>query len=310
MPPLPKRKRLFWKLLGLGVLTFCLSLWLNYQYGVFTEQLWTKLWRTAPVAVGSSSTASPTPSPGDTLSNSTPSTPSVSVPDLAASPASTVAPSETPSENLLGHLPYPEAPVEELENLTADGGIRLRQNAAQAYLDMVADARQDGVILVALSGFRTQEEQEYLFFGVKAQRGQGATKRAEVSAPPGYSEHHTGYAIDIGDGDAPQANVDESFEQTKAFKWLQDKAPYHSFEMSFPKDNLQGVSYEPWHWRYVGDRDSLETFYKTRSRIQSAENSPSATPDPPNPEPALASPSPSSSSSTAPTALEASTPEE
>ena len=38
-----------------------------------------------------------------------------------------------------------------------------------------------------------------------------------------------------------------------------------SFEISFPKDNVQGVSYEPWHWRFVGDTDSLETFYKANN---------------------------------------------
>jgi D-alanyl-D-alanine carboxypeptidase len=57
-----------------------------------------------------------------------------------------------------------------------------------------------------------------------------------------------------------------SFEETPAFQWLKDHAAFHSFELSFPKDNPQGVSYEPWHWRFVGDRDSLETFYKARNR--------------------------------------------
>ena len=92
-----------------------------------------------------------------------------------------------------------------------------------------------------------------------------ATKRAEVSAPPGYSEHHTGYAVDIGDGRTPATNLNTNFENTAAFKWLEENAAYYSFELSFPKGNPQGVSYEPWHWRFVGDPDSLETFYKAQN---------------------------------------------
>ncbi len=132
---------------------------------------------------------------------------------------------------------------------------------------MVAAARTDGVILVTISGFRLLAEQDHLFFDVKAERGQDAKERAEVSAPPGYSEHHTGYAVDIGDGNAPATNLNPKFEKTAGFKWLQANAARFSFEMSFPRDNSQGVSYEPWHWRYVGDRQSLETFYKAKNLV-------------------------------------------
>ncbi|MEM1310980.1 MAG: D-alanyl-D-alanine carboxypeptidase family protein, partial [Cyanobacteria bacterium P01_H01_bin.153] len=46
--------------------------------------------------------------------------------------------------------------------------------------------------------------------------------------------------------------------------WLETNAARYSFELSFPEGNAQGVQYEPWHWRYVGDPDSLETFYQDR----------------------------------------------
>ncbi|MGC9506144.1 M15 family metallopeptidase [Baaleninema sp.] len=171
-----------------------------------------------------------------------------------------------PSDDLLGHLPYDEASPDELKAIVADGSLKLRRAAAEAYLQMEADARAEGVRLVPISAFRSIEDQQYLFFEVKAQRGQVASERAEVSAPPGYSEHHTGYAIDIGDGDVPATHVSPEFENTKAFKWLQNNAAYYSFELSFPKDNAQNIAYEPWHWRFVGDRDSLETFYKARQQ--------------------------------------------
>ena len=167
-------------------------------------------------------------------------------------------------DDLLGHLPYNIASESELKPIVADGSLRLRQAAADRYLEMEAAARNAGIILAPISAFRTLEDQEYLFFDIKAERRQGASERAEVSAPPGYSEHHTGYAIDIGDGNVPATHLMQDFEKTEAFRWLEENAPYYSFELSFPPNNPQGVAYEPWHWRYVGDRDSLETFYKAR----------------------------------------------
>jgi zinc D-Ala-D-Ala carboxypeptidase len=171
---------------------------------------------------------------------------------------------EETSNSLLGHFPYEEAPQSELVPITDDGSIVLRQAAAEKFLDMMAAAKAEGIEIVPLSGFRSIEEQEGVFFDVKAERGQEATKRAEVSAPPGYSEHHTGYAVDVGDRYYPDADLRESFENTPAFEWLQANAGYYSFELSFPKGNAQNVSYEPWHWRFVGDRASLETFYQVR----------------------------------------------
>ena len=127
---------------------------------------------------------------------------------------------------------------------------------------MIAQAKSENVQLGVISGFRTLADQDYLYFGLKAERGQNARTRAEVSAPPGYSEHHTGYAVDFIDEDRSETHLIESFENTPAFKWLEDNAAYYSFEMSFPKDNSSNVSYEPWHWRYVGNQESLELFYK------------------------------------------------
>lgn len=165
-------------------------------------------------------------------------------------------------EDLLGHFPYEEAPPKNLTSVTADDRIKLRTPAAKKFMEMQAAAREDGVSLVPLSGYRSVQEQEYLFFGVKAKRGQVPQERAQVSAPPGYSEHHTGYAIDIGDGNEPTTHFQEDFAKTEAFQWLEENAAHYSFELSFPKDNAQGVSYEPWHWRYVGNQESLEMFYK------------------------------------------------
>ncbi len=201
--------------------------------------------------------SAPTP-PSQTTTSSSPK------PEATANPTSTNSES-TDTENLLGHLPYQEAPTSELQPITSDGGIKMRTAAADKFKAMSAAARANGIILVPISGFRSLEDQKHLFFDVKAQRAQVATKRAEVSAPPGYSEHHTGYAVDIGDRNTPATNLSQSFENTAAFKWLEQNAARYSFEISFTKGNPQGVNYEPWHWRFVGDTQSLETFYKAHN---------------------------------------------
>jgi len=164
----------------------------------------------------------------------------------------------------LGHLAYEEAEPAELVSLTYNGSILMRPEAADSFEQMVADAETQGVFLVPISGFRTVEDQQYLFFEIKAERAQKASTRAEVSAPPGYSEHHTGFAIDIGDANQPSADLSITFEDTEAFKWLEVNAPRYNFELSFPEGNPQGVQYEPWHWRFVGNSESLETFYRDR----------------------------------------------
>jgi D-alanyl-D-alanine carboxypeptidase len=186
-------------------------------------------------------------------------------PGTTAMSATSTAPSgKPPADQLLGHYAYTVAPLTRLEAITPGSPLKLQKAAAAAFREMADAARTDGVILLPLSGFRSIEDQNYLFFKVKADRAQSATKRAEVSAPPGYSEHHTGYAIDIGDANIPALNLNPDFEKTAAYQWLEANAARFSFELSFPRNNPQGVSYEPWHWRYVGDRDSLETFYKAR----------------------------------------------
>ncbi len=175
-------------------------------------------------------------------------------------------------DNILGHLEYVEASRSDLKPITRNGSIMMRKAAADKFLQMQGAARANGISLVPISGFRTIDQQNYLFFGIKEQRAQDTLERAEVSAPPGYSEHHTGYAIDIGDGRIPATNLSPEFEKTPAFRWLEKNAAKYSFELSFPKDNLQGISYEPWHWRFVGNSHSLETFYKARHLQQPLRN--------------------------------------
>jgi zinc D-Ala-D-Ala carboxypeptidase len=195
--------------------------------------------------------------------------------NLAATPAATrttkpsladrAKPTPDADGRMLNHYPYGETTPDNLEAITADGSFRLHHKASKAYREMSAAAQADGVTLVPLSAFRSIKDQQELFFEVSRERNQRPQERANVSAPPGHSEHHTGYAIDLGDGAVPAVNLSPDFENTEAFKWLQNNAARFSFELSFPQANPQGVSYEPWHWRFVGDSASLEMFYKARN---------------------------------------------
>ncbi|MCE2424014.1 MAG: M15 family metallopeptidase [Pseudomonadales bacterium] len=130
--------------------------------------------------------------------------------------------------------------------------VQLRTEAADAFVAMQAAAQDVGVHLVPISGYRTVGYQDGLF-GRAIDRYGTPEEAAVWVAPPGYSEHHTGLAIDIGDLDHPEADVEVSFEATPAFDWLKNNADRFGFELSFPDGNPQGVSYEPWHWRFIGE---------------------------------------------------------
>jgi len=209
------------------------------------------------------------------------SQPIATQPNLPTTPfiakAPTNAPAVTPQESanppdLFGHYPFKEVAANKLRTIGRAGDgyeIKMHEAAAKNYLRMEADAKADGVDFVVISGFRTIAEQQQLFFEISKQRNQTPAQRAKVSAPPGHSEHHTGYAMDIGDAAVPSANLAVNFEKTAAFQWLQNNAAKYGFEMSFPPNNSQGVMYEPWHWRFVGDDESLATFYKKSNRNNS-----------------------------------------
>ena len=159
---------------------------------------------------------------------------------------------------LLGHFPYPEAPLDSLASVAP--GLQLRREAAQALLALQRAAAADGVEIVVISAFRSRELQRQLFFEVGAARNQTPQDRARVSAPPGFSEHSTGYAVDLGDARRPDSNLSASFEATPAFAWLMANAARYHFNLSFPSGNRQGVSYEPWHWRFEGSTAALQLF--------------------------------------------------
>ena len=121
----------------------------------------------------------------------------------------------------------------------------LLEPVARAWRALQAAARLDSVDIDAISGFRGVEYQAGIFRR-KLARGLSLTQILRVNAAPGYSEHHSGRAIDIGTHGEPAAET--SFERTPAFHWLRANAHRFGFTLSYPRDNPSGIQYEPWHW--------------------------------------------------------------
>jgi D-alanyl-D-alanine carboxypeptidase len=148
-----------------------------------------------------------------------------------------------------GLSPQPEATQLIRIGVTAEGReLLLTPPAAQAWEQVQRAAATDGIALQVVSAFRSIERQVEI---IRAKLGRGKTIEAilAVNAAPGYSEHHTGCALDLTTpGCTP---LTEGFAETDAFRWLTGHAATFGFRMSFPRGNPHGIAFEPWHWCYI-----------------------------------------------------------
>ncbi|HVP88294.1 MAG TPA: M15 family metallopeptidase, partial [Casimicrobiaceae bacterium] len=114
---------------------------------------------------------------------------------------------------------------------------RLTPAAARAWKRMKAAAREDGIRLAIVSAFRSFERQVGIIQR-KIAEGQSVRQILAFSAPPGYSEHHTGCAVDIGTEGCDE--LEEIFEASAAFAWLRKNASRFGYFMSYPRGNKHG----------------------------------------------------------------------
>jgi D-alanyl-D-alanine carboxypeptidase len=129
----------------------------------------------------------------------------------------------------------------------------LTPETALAWKKMRGAATTDGLELLLVSAFRSYTKQAELFKR-KLDQGWNPKDIMNLVAAPGFSEHHTGRAVDVG---APgNTNLSESFEDTDEFRWLQINAAAFGFSMSYPRNNPKGVRFEPWHWLFTGPSTS------------------------------------------------------
>ena len=124
---------------------------------------------------------------------------------------------------------------------------RLERQAATQWQAMREAAGREGVTLAIVSAFRSFDYQKQII-ARKLAAGQMIDQILRVSTLPGFSEHHSGRAIDIGTPRSPP--LTEAFEQTAAYLWLSKHAQEFGFRLSYPRGNPHGVIFEPWHWVY------------------------------------------------------------
>ncbi len=121
--------------------------------------------------------------------------------------------------------------------------------AAQAWRRLKAAARADGVDIYIVSAFRSIDRQATLI-RQRLDAGEAIAHILTYCAPPGYSEHHTGRAIDVS---TPNCRALElAFDQTAAYAWLTRYAGGYGFHLSYPAGNPWDFQYEPWHWCFQG----------------------------------------------------------
>ncbi|MFW0182439.1 M15 family metallopeptidase [Rothia sp. CCM 9417] len=149
------------------------------------------------------------------------------------------------------------------------GGVYLRAQASQAAQKMFADAAAAGAPMTALSGYRSYETQQATYAGWVAQYGREGADVA--SARPGYSEHQTGLALDIGSGS--DCDLQPCFRDTATALWAAEHAHEYGFIVRYPwmEHETTGYWYESWHLRYIGKEQAkaykesgaktLEEFY-------------------------------------------------
>ncbi len=124
---------------------------------------------------------------------------------------------------------------------------RLTPAAATAWTRMLTAAANRGIELQLVSAFRGVNYQANLFRR-KREEGQSLNRILSVSAAPGFSEHHSGRAIDLTSPGAKP--LEENFAETKAYQWLKANAGIYGFRESYPRNNRHNIQWEPWHWCY------------------------------------------------------------
>jgi len=144
-------------------------------------------------------------------------------------------------------LQFESEDLVEINCESSDKIHKLAPEAAHAWSRLNKVAEQDGITLIVVSTYRSLEYQRALIER-KLEKGQPILEILSLLAPPGYSEHHTGRALDLTVDDCPPCV--ERFENTDAFSWLENNAADFGFRLSYPRDNPYGFVYEPWHWAF------------------------------------------------------------
>lgn len=163
-----------------------------------------------------------------------------------------------PGTTLYGHRRFGEPAGGSLTGVPSgfgSGGCQqIHRDMADALKQLLDAAEADGLggDIMGISCYRSIERQAAIFCNRARIAARGFAGQAFSVAPPGYSEHSTGFTIDFGSRKDPGCNLEACFATTAVGRWLSENAGRFGFEMSFPQGNAQGVTYEPWHFRWKG----------------------------------------------------------
>jgi D-alanyl-D-alanine carboxypeptidase len=137
-------------------------------------------------------------------------------------------------------------------DLVTVAGHQVRAEVADPLARMLAAAAADGVRLEVRSGFRSADYQARVHADWVARVGQA--RADEVSARPGYSEHQTGLAVDVGSGSRPGCDFEACFDATDEGRWVAQRAGEFGFVVRYTAadQGVTGYAPEGWHLRYVG----------------------------------------------------------
>ncbi|MBW3568802.1 M15 family metallopeptidase [Candidatus Parcubacteria bacterium] len=130
---------------------------------------------------------------------------------------------------------------------------KIKSGVDERIETMFSDAQTAGYRLLFASGYRSADLQAVYYNGYVARDGQAAADK--YSARPGTSEHQTGLAFDISRADR-KCYLEICFGETPEGKWLAQNAHKYGFTLRYKqgKKNITGYQYEPWHFRYVGEK--------------------------------------------------------
>ena len=139
-----------------------------------------------------------------------------------------------------------------------DEDIKLEKETYKQYKKLEKDLKKDGVTIVLDSVYRSVKEQQNLWDRWSKDPEKGIEYAKKYAAVPGYSEHHTGLAVDIvikKDGKLIEENED-MIEEREIFKKIHKKLSKYGFILRYleGRDDITGYTYEPWHLRYVGSK--------------------------------------------------------
>jgi|GEM_PF-780745 len=189
-------------------------------------------------------------------------------------------------QSVSGHKEFLAEVAKERGYTAVNDAGKVDPSANSALIKMKEAAKKEGKNINEISGYRSYNDQVITFFNssnvtnpIKKCYAGTANRddvkrqylaRGEASAPPGFSEHHSGKAFDFN-------SVEKSFENTPEFKWLESNASKYGFRLSYPKNSTKGAGYEPWHWYYTGGGTNEDTPNNDTAGISTGNSSSAST---------------------------------